>query len=91
MKRLRLPPEAHQAFLAQLREVLREGRLAEADPFHQCPDRQFAGGDQMAQDQQAVLVRQRLHQRGRLASLVGHVGRRNGQLLKHEAPYIRSS
>ena len=69
--RLAVTPRVHQAFLAQLRQVLGQRRLAEPGGFHQ-----RAGGslaiDEVAQHRQPRLVRQHFQHRRGLAGIAAH-------------------
>ena len=58
-------PGFHDAFFAQQRQMLRQGRLRQADIER--ANRTLAIGN-LAQDQQPALIGKRLHQLGRLCS-----------------------
>ena len=60
--RLRLLAGGDEPFLAQLGEVLRHGRLAEADAVLQLPDRQLALRREVTEHQQPAFVGHRFKQ-----------------------------
>ena len=65
-----------EALLAQLGEVLRQRRLADADTLDECADRQFARGGKMAHYEEAGPVGERSEQPGDLVRTARHVDER---------------
>src|SRR5258708_4510463 len=69
--RLAVAPRRHQAIRAQPRQLLRDGRLAQAEDVFQFTDRLFTLGEN-AKDHQPVFVRQRLEEIAGAFGVVHH-------------------
>ena len=54
--RLRLPPRRHQSFAPELREMLRQSRLAQIRRIGQGRDRQLSGQRETAKDKKPLVI-----------------------------------
>lgn len=69
MEGLAISSEGHQLLLAEPCEMLGQRRLAKRHSLAERADRKLALGDEMAQDEEPLLVGERLHEGGRVGRL----------------------
>lgn len=72
VQRLRVAAKGNQPLLAQLREMLREGRLADFDAIDQLAHRKLLGLQQVTQDEQSRAVGDRTQEVGCLPGILTH-------------------
>src|SRR5271166_693629 len=90
--RLAVAPRRDEPLKTQPSELLRDGRLAQLQEFLKLPDR-FLARQQIAQDHQPRLVRERLQEFAGLLGAFRHLGEIQREAFRgfrkrHERPYV---